>query len=91
MTFPERCTKLARNKKPTEYLRQLYFDSLVFTPEALRHLVAEPGPSQIASAPTTHWAGKNSVEHIFETPGLRDDESAAILGANAAGLLGIKL
>ena len=25
-------------KKPTEYLRQLYYDSIVFTPEALRHL-----------------------------------------------------
>ena len=34
-------------KKPTEYLRQLYFDSLVFTSEALRHLVAEVGASQI--------------------------------------------
>jgi hypothetical protein len=28
-------------KEPsTEYLNQLYFDALVFTPEALRHLVA---------------------------------------------------
>jgi lipopolysaccharide export system permease protein len=26
---------------------QLYFDSLVFTPEALRHLTAETGPGQI--------------------------------------------
>jgi len=42
VTFPERCTKRLQ-KKPTEYLRQLYFDSLVFTPEALRHLVAETG------------------------------------------------
>src|SRR4029450_7851117 len=25
-------------RKPTEYLRQLYFDSIVFTSEALRHL-----------------------------------------------------
>jgi hypothetical protein len=33
-------------KKPTEYLRQLYFDSLVFTPEALRHLAAETGSGE---------------------------------------------
>src|SRR6058998_4022195 len=40
VTFPERITtKLA--KKPTEYLRQFYYDSLVFTPEMLRHLIAE--------------------------------------------------
>ena len=46
MTFPARCTK-ALNKKPTEYLRQLYYDSMVFTPEGLRHLIAEVGVSQI--------------------------------------------
>ena len=37
--------KIAR--RPTEYLKQLYFDSLVFTGEALRHLVAVSGVSQI--------------------------------------------
>ena len=26
-------------KKPTEYLRQLYFDAMVFKPEGVRHLV----------------------------------------------------
>src|ERR1700757_5216600 len=31
VTFPVRCTK-ALNKKPTEYLRQFYYDSMVFTP-----------------------------------------------------------
>ena len=34
-------------KKPTEYLRQIYFNSLVFTPEALRHLAAQVGVGQI--------------------------------------------
>ena len=42
-TFPERCSAVQIKKKPTEYLRQLYFDSIVFTPQALRHLVAEVG------------------------------------------------
>ena len=32
MIFPARCTKTLA-KKPTEYLRQLYYDSMVFTPE----------------------------------------------------------
>ena len=45
-TFPDRCTTPLK-KKPTEYLRQLYYDSIVFTPEALRHLVAETGSGQI--------------------------------------------
>src|SRR5437879_4782549 len=30
-------------KKPTEYLKQIYFDSLIFEPEAIRHLVARVG------------------------------------------------
>jgi len=38
LTFPERCAAVKLKKQPTEYLRQLYFDTLVFTPEALRHL-----------------------------------------------------
>ena len=34
-------------KKPSEYVSQIYFDALVFTPEALRHLVAQVGASQV--------------------------------------------
>jgi aminocarboxymuconate-semialdehyde decarboxylase len=90
VTFPDRCPKPLR-KKPTEYLRQLYFDSLVFTPEALRHLVAETGSSQIVMGTDYPfpWT-KTSVDHILGTPGLTDTERAAMLGGTAARLLGIK-
>jgi aminocarboxymuconate-semialdehyde decarboxylase len=90
VTFPDRCTKALR-KKPTEYLRQLYFDSLVFTPEALRHLVAETGSSQIVMGTDYPfpWT-KTSVDHILATPGLSDAERVAMLGGTAAKLLGIK-
>jgi len=89
VTFPERCTRPLR-KKPTEYLRQLYFDSLVFTPEALRHLVAETGPGQIVMGTDYPfpWT-KTSVDHILSTPGLSDAERAAMLGDTAARLLGV--
>jgi aminocarboxymuconate-semialdehyde decarboxylase len=89
-TFPERVPKPMK-KKPTEYLRQLYFDSLVFTPEALRHLVAETGPGQIVMGTDYPfpWT-KTSVDHILGTPGLSDDERIAMLGGTAARLLGIK-
>ena len=90
VTFPDRCTKPLK-KKPTEYLRQLYFDSLVFTPEALRHLVAETGSGQIVMGTDYPfpWT-RTSVDHILGTPGLTDDERMAMLGATAAKLLGIK-
>jgi aminocarboxymuconate-semialdehyde decarboxylase len=77
-------------KKPTEYLRQLYYDSIVFTPQALRHLAAEVGPSQILMG-TDHpfpWS-KAAVDHILDTPGLSDAERAAMLGDTAARLLGL--
>ena len=86
---PELCT-LPLKKKPTEYLKQLYYDSLVFSPEALRHLVAEVGASQICIG-TDHPVGwqNNPVDHIFATPGLTADDREAILGRTAARLLGI--
>ena len=90
VTFPDRCTVPLR-KKPTEYLRQLYYDTIVFTPEALRHLVAETGSSQIVMGTDYPfpWT-KTSVDHILGTPGLSDAERAAMLGETAAKLLGIK-
>ncbi|HKQ65830.1 MAG TPA: amidohydrolase family protein [Methylomirabilota bacterium] len=89
-TFPNRCTTPLK-KKPTEYLKQLYFDSLVFTPEALRHLVAVAGPGQIVMGTDYPYPWtKTSVDHILGTPGLSDDERIAILGGTAAKLLGIK-
>jgi aminocarboxymuconate-semialdehyde decarboxylase len=90
LTFPERYTKpLQRN--PTEYLRQLYFDSLIFTPEALRHLIAESGPGQIMLGTDYPFPWTStSVEHVLATPDLTDEQRAAILGGTAAKLLGLE-
>ena len=90
VTFPNRFTTPLK-KKPTEYLRQLYFDSIVFTSEALRHLVAETGPGQIVMGTDYPfpWT-KTSVDHILGTPGLSDADRVAMLGATAAKLLGIR-
>jgi aminocarboxymuconate-semialdehyde decarboxylase len=88
VTFPERVKPL--KKRPTEYLRQLYFDSLVFTPEALRHLVAETGADQIVMGTDYPYPWTStSVDHILATPGLTDEQRVAMLGATAEKLLGI--
>jgi len=89
---PDMDTGVKLKKNPTEYLRQMYYDTLVFTPEALRHLAAEVGSSQLVIG-TDHpipWQDK-SVDHILDTPGFTDDERRAMLGETAAKLLGIKL
>ena len=90
-TFPDRVGPLPK-KPPTSYLKdgQLYFDSIVFTPEALRHLVAETGPRQIMVG-TDYPYGWTSTEIdlVLNTPDLSDDDRIAILGGTAARLLGI--
>jgi aminocarboxymuconate-semialdehyde decarboxylase len=66
----------------------MYFDSLVFTPEALRHLVAVCGAGQIVLGTDYPYPWTSTaVEHAFETPGLSDADREAILGRNAAKLL----
>jgi aminocarboxymuconate-semialdehyde decarboxylase len=89
MTFPDRCTHTLK-KKPTEYLKQLYYDALIFTPEALRHLAANVGSSQIVMGTDYPypWDDK-TVDHIMNTPGFSDEEKIAMLGGTAAKLLGI--
>ena len=88
---PQNCDpSIVLKKKPSEYVNQIHFDSLVFTPEALRHLVAEVGASQVVIG-TDHpipWA-LYPVEHILETPGLSDADRIALLGGNAQRLLGL--
>src|SRR5262249_34765126 len=81
---PQNCNpEIKLKKKPTEYLNQLYFDALVFTPEALRHLVAQVGASQVmlGSDHPIPWE-PHPVDHVFATATLTDDEKMAILGGN---------
>jgi aminocarboxymuconate-semialdehyde decarboxylase len=77
-------------KKPSEYLKQLYFDSMVFTPEGLRHLAAEAGPGQLVLGTDYPfpWT-KTAVDHVLTTPGLSDEQKLAVLGGTAMKLLGI--
>jgi aminocarboxymuconate-semialdehyde decarboxylase len=88
---PSNCNpEIALKKKPTEYLNQLYFDSLVFSPEALRHLVAQVGASQLAIGTDSPIPWEiYPIDHIMGTPTLSGSEQAAILGDNAAKLLQI--
>jgi predicted TIM-barrel fold metal-dependent hydrolase len=89
LAFPANC-KATLKKKPTEYLRQLYFDSLVFSPEALRHLVAECGAGQIMIGTDYPYPWTTTaVDHVLATQGLSDADQRAILGDTASRLLRI--
>jgi len=90
-TFPNRVGPLPK-KAPTAYLRdgQLFFDTIVFTPEALRHLIAETGVGQIMVGTDYPFPWTSTeVELVMATPGLSDADRVAILGGTAARLLGI--
>ncbi len=88
---PQNCNPgVALKKAPTEYLNQLYFDSLVFTPEALRHLVAQVGAGQVVLGTDfpIPWE-LHPADHVLATTTLSDDDKLAILGGNAARLFGL--
>jgi predicted TIM-barrel fold metal-dependent hydrolase len=86
--FPNQCKGPTLKKQPSEYLKQLYFDSIVFTPEGLRHLVAECGASQVVIGTdyAVPWVN-DPVDLILDTPTLSDVDRIAILGGTAAKLL----
>ncbi len=88
--FPGACD--GAKKHASEYLRQLYFDSIIFTLEGLRHLVAECGASQIMLGTDYPFAwSTTTVDQVLRTPGLSDTDRRAILGETAARLLKIKV
>jgi aminocarboxymuconate-semialdehyde decarboxylase len=86
---PKGCDPNIKLKKmPSEYLKQIYFDSLVFTPEAIRHLAAQVGPNQIILGSDYPYPWQLApVDHIFACSSLSEDDKADILGRTAAKVL----
>jgi predicted TIM-barrel fold metal-dependent hydrolase len=87
LAFPENCDRPLK-KRPSEYLKQLYVDSIVFSAEALRHLVVECGASQIVLGTDYPFPWTvDAVDHILDTPGLSDADREAMLGGTLSALL----
>src|SRR2546426_3618357 len=80
----------ANKKHPREYFRQqILVDSMVFSEEGLRHLVAEMGVSQIVYGTDFPFNWPAPVDLILKAPFLKDAEKEAILGGNLIKLLRI--
>jgi len=82
----------AVEKLPSEYLRQqLYFDSLLYTEENLRHLIATVGADRVVIGTDFPFAmgTADAIDHVLSVDGLSENEQASILGKTAASLLGI--
>jgi aminocarboxymuconate-semialdehyde decarboxylase len=80
----------ANKRRPREYLRdQIVSDSMVFTPEGLRHLVEEVGAGQVAYGTDMPFTWPDTLDVILQAPSLSDAQKEAILGANVMKLLRI--
>jgi aminocarboxymuconate-semialdehyde decarboxylase len=79
-------------KKPTDYLKRLYFDTILFDPRALRYLIDLWGAEHVVLG--TDYAfdmgDYDPLGSIQAVKRLSAKERAAIAGGNAAKLLGIK-
>ncbi|MFE0518145.1 amidohydrolase family protein [Streptomyces sp. NPDC058954] len=73
---------------PSTYLRRMWFDALVYTPRALRHLVEEVGADRVVLG-TDHPfdMGVDDPLARLDAGGLAPAERAAIAGGNALDLL----
>jgi aminocarboxymuconate-semialdehyde decarboxylase len=93
--FGDRCKPVQRH--PSEYFKQqLYCDSIVFTEEGLRHLVAEVGADHVLLGTdfpfdigSPRMGDARAVDAVLGIPGMTSVEYEKILGRNAAKLLRI--
>ncbi|KRB93590.1 amidohydrolase [Noviherbaspirillum sp. Root189] len=78
-------------KAPGEYLKQIWFDHLVYEPEAMRHLVAEAGASQVVIGTDYPFdMGHYAIHDLLDAvPGLSESDKELILHKNAERLLGV--
>jgi aminocarboxymuconate-semialdehyde decarboxylase len=78
-------------KAPTEYLRKVYFDGLVFTPHQLDYLIALYGADHILMGTDYPFdMGEYfPIEHLMTTRSLSKEQRAAVAGGTAAKLFGI--
>jgi aminocarboxymuconate-semialdehyde decarboxylase len=82
--------KCANTKKPREYFkRELLVDTMVFSDEGLRHLVAEVGAGQIVYGTDVPFNWPVTVDLVLNATWLSDADKTAILGGNLTRLLRI--
>jgi len=77
------------SKPPLEYVKKLYFDSLVHIPETMSYLLELVGPTQVVVGTDYPYemAEQAPVAFVDSIPGLRTEDRAAILEGNVTRIL----
>jgi aminocarboxymuconate-semialdehyde decarboxylase len=78
-------------KKPSEYLKKLYFDTVVFDERELRHLIEIWGADHIMLGTDYPFdmAEPDPVGLLGSIKGVSKKDMALVAGGNAARLLGL--
>ncbi len=80
----------ANKRKPSEIMKsQVVIDTMVFSDEGLRHLVAEMGVSQVVYGTDVPFNWPVTVDLVLNAKWLSDVDKTAILSGNLAKLLRI--
>jgi aminocarboxymuconate-semialdehyde decarboxylase len=80
----------ANAKAPSEYFKdQIVVDSMVFSDEGLRHLVAETGVGQVVYGSDIPYTWPDTIDLIVNSTHFSNVEKRAMLGGNLLELLGI--
>ncbi len=81
----------ANQKKPSDYLKsQVLIDTMVFSDEGLRHLVAEVGVGQIVYGTDVPFNWPVTVDLVLNAKFLSDADKTAILSGNLMKVLRIQ-
>jgi aminocarboxymuconate-semialdehyde decarboxylase len=79
------------DEPPSHYLKQIYVDTVVYTPESVSQLVGMMGADHVLLGTDYPFdmGEEDPVGLVERTPGLSDEEREMIRGGNAARLLGL--
>ncbi|UXY17437.1 amidohydrolase [Streptomyces cynarae] len=99
--LPHYCGRLDRNvhnmpdsarnitRRPSEYLRDLYYDTCVYDPEVLRALVGRVGADRLVLGSDYPMGDPDPVGFIERCPGLTPEQVTTIKSSTGVRLLGL--
>ncbi len=85
----ELASRRQMKRKPTDYLRHIYYDCITYNPGALQYLISVVGPSQVMfGTDWPHWV-HDTKGAFANTALLPADQMKAVRSGNATRLFGL--